>query len=136
MRKKEIVSKVKGLGLSGDEVLIYGSGAMVLRGVKEEASDVDLIAKGNDWERCKKMGKLVECDSGVGERVVFGNGVEVFNLSPWEEIKNVFAESEVIEGVRVASLESVKKYKKDRMSDKDKKDLELIEQFEKERLGR
>lgn len=120
--------------MSNEEVLVYGSGAMVVRGVKKEASDVDLMAKGKAWEECKKMGKLAECESGIGERVLVGDGVEVFNRCPWEEMERLFGGSELIEGVRVASLESVKRYKRSMMREKDKKDLSLIEKFEKGRL--
>ena len=132
MEKEEIVNKLKALRLDVDGVVVYGSGAMVLRGVKEKASDIDLIARGEVWEECKKMGKLAECESGVGERIIVDEKIEIFNLCPWEKVGDLFKGSDLIEGIRVTSLENVKRYKKERMWEKDKKDLKLIEDFERD----
>jgi hypothetical protein len=59
------------------------------------------------------------------------NGIDIFNewTHPDYNLGKLIEESDIIDDIRFVKLETVLEWKKRRASEKDKKDIELIEQY-------
>ncbi|MTI47882.1 MAG: hypothetical protein FH761_08580 [Firmicutes bacterium] len=122
LKKGNIVEKLKELNLPINEYWVLAGAALVLHGVKEETRDIDLGCTSNIIEKLASRGYKVKFEDDNSRSLQVGDEFEFFENWDVEEI-------EMIEGLPVGSLESIKKHKVDLGREKDLKDIELINQF-------
>jgi hypothetical protein len=120
--KEHIMKILKDINLSLNEYWISSGAALVIHGVKESTSDIDLgcttnlieyfIKKGNKYRVTKDNSRIVEINESV------------------ELIENWFVdEIGLIDGLPVASIESIRKQKAELGREKDIKDIMLIDEY-------
>jgi len=119
------LDELKQLNLPSKQYAIFGSGPLAIRGIRE-ARDLDILVKKDLWDSLAKIYPPNEKGNGL----MIGH-VELF--SKWEpfdvNVNELIDSAEMIEGLPFVRLEYVVEWKKHVGRDKDKKDLELIEEY-------
>ncbi|HET8883842.1 MAG TPA: hypothetical protein VFM68_00020 [Candidatus Saccharimonadales bacterium] len=125
-----IIDRVRQLNLPLDEVVVIGSG--VLDALKlRPAGDVDLVvtanlfadlASGNDWQITAKGHEVMLQQDDVEAFLSWGSEAK-------PNFRALYDEGTTIDGVRFASPQFVVDWKKQRMSEKDKADITLLEEY-------
>lgn len=126
-----LFEELKKLSLPTGEYAVFGSGPMWVRGIRE-SNDIDIITRGNAWEWAKANGKYgVKEEIGL-EYVQFVDGnIEVYrdwHPGKWN-IDELIDTADRIEGIPFVKLEYVIDWKKKKGREKDRRDLELIEEY-------
>ncbi len=124
-----LFDRVKSLNLPVSDFAIFGSGPLIVRGVIPASNDLDIICRGQAWERVKAIGELeylskydvtvvTMCDG----RLTFGNkwGIGNFNID------ELIDGAELIDGLPFVQLVHVVQYKLERASTKDLKHIEAL----------
>ena len=57
---------VRWLGLAARQFAVYGSGPLIVRGIVPATNDLDLISRGEVWDRAVELGDLVDA-TGAGD---------------------------------------------------------------------
>lgn len=124
LHKKDIIKILKDMGLPSSEYWVTSGAAMVIHGVKECTNDIDLGCTTDLIEKYIKQGcKYRFCDDKL--RIVEVNDtVEI--LENWY-VDNI----EFIDGLPVATLNSIKKQKTDLGRAKDFEDIKIIDEYMK-----
>lgn len=129
---KSFFTKAKSLKLPPGTYAVFGSGALGTRGIRK-SKDIDLIVIPEVYNRLKKDGWKEEVFP-TGKRHLVNGVFDIWadlNFSEGynPDISQVIAEAEVINGVPFIKLEETVKWKKAFGREKDKKDIELINQY-------
>ncbi len=125
------LDELKTLNLPKDKFAVFGSGPLAIRNLRENR-DVDIIAKPELWN------ELIEKYSADNKNA---KSIQIEHIEIWKEWKpfseeelNCFIDiADIIEGFRFVKLENVVKWKSYRNQNKDKIDIELINNFLKNR---
>ena len=128
MNFQDLLKELDALNFPAEKYAITSSGPLAVRGIRP-ARDIDLVVIDDFWlELGQKypIKKMEFCDSiSIGNVEILGN-FRVKNLySPKEQI----AKADLIDGRRYVNLEMVMAFKKALGRDKDKRDLELINNY-------
>lgn len=119
------LDELKQLNLPSKQYAIFGSGPLAIRGIRE-ARDIDVLVKKDLWDSLAKIYPPNEKSNGL----IIGH-VELF--SQWEpfdvNVDQLIDTAEIIEGLPFVRMEYVIEWKKHVGREKDKKDLELIEEY-------
>jgi hypothetical protein len=118
----EIINKVANESFPKTDYWVTSGAGLVLHGVKQETRDIDigctseladlLIQNGAKWNRLGDGTRRIETNSGI------------------ELFENWFVDEIIeIEGIRVATLESIRKQKAKLNRTKDWEDIALIDRF-------
>lgn len=126
LKKNDIVKILGGLDFPKSEYWIVAGTAMVMHGVKEETKDVDLGCTTKLFEQLMP-GKEVRITPHGRRTFSVNDQVEVFENWNVDEI-------EMIDGFPVASLESIKKLKREVGREKDLEDIKKIDGFIKKKI--
>ena len=124
-------NELKELNLPKNEYVILGSGPLVIRGLRGNNHDIDILVTKKLWNKLIKEYpvKIKEVKDKKREFMKVGN----ISISyPWDDsnlLKNVFETADVVEGYKFASLEDMKLWKSYIGRDKDIEDVKLIEQY-------
>jgi hypothetical protein len=123
----ELIKEITKLRFPKDKFAVFGSGPIVIRGLRD-ANDVDIIVKKSLWT------ELVWTHPSKKNSIQLGKTVEVYKdwIPTWDGNPGIDAlidTAEIIEGVRFVKLEHVLAWKKKRATDKDLKDVKLIEDY-------
>lgn len=106
----EILARLAELDLPAGDYLVHSSASLVLRGVLEQAGDLDIVACGAAW---RKAEALVANGAGLldrgrqDQRVSVGDDVEIYDGWLGEEAEPLVARAEVVRGVPCAPLADV-----------------------------
>lgn len=121
---KQLLKELKKLNFPSDQYAIFGSGPMGIRGLKE-INDLDVVVSGGLYEKLKN--KFKEEKPG---QIKIGN-VEIFPC--WnaliEKPEEVIKRAENIHGFKFITLPDLIQWKSKMGREKDKKDIEIIEEF-------
>lgn len=120
--KEEIIRVLKDMDLPLSQYWITSGAALVIHGVKEGTNDIDLgctttfaenfIKKGCKYKQADDKSRIIEVNDEL------------------ELIENWFVDEVVfIDGLPVASLESIKKQKAELGREKDIRDIKLIDEY-------
>ena len=130
---EELFKKLKEMNLPKGKFVIFGSGPMGIRGLKE-SHDLDVIVTEDIFNDFKKRSdfkgfKLDKKKS--GNEYLEKDGIELYeNWHPGDwDINKLIQEAEIIDDLPFVKLEDVLKWKKLKMREKDIKDIELIEDY-------
>lgn len=125
LNREDVLRIARETGLVGEDCWLTSGAALVLFGVKETTRDVDLICTTRLADRLEAQGYPFRRDGLDGTRIFAINGqVEVLEDWDTEEIVEV-------EGLRTASLLSIRKQKEKLGREKDWADMARIDEFMK-----
>ncbi len=125
-----LVKKLLSLGLPPDDFVVFGSGPLMARGLRE-SHDLDVLARGAAWEKARAAGEPRLSKQGDPAAVFFGGEIEVFGSwgpGVWD-VDGLIDGADVIDGIRFATLENVLKWKRLLGRPKDLADIALIEAY-------
>lgn len=131
MKKHEIISKVKSLKLSDKSYVVFGSCPLAAFDLRE-ANDIDMLVSEEVFELLKSKG-WKQIDKGPKDKPITLDTFEAhksWDFSPYSpSLNHLLSTALIIDGVPFAALEEVKKWKQGRMSNKDRLDIKLIDNF-------
>ena len=131
-----IFEKVASLNLPIGKYVVFGSGPLQARGIRE-SRDIDILTLPEIYDQLKNQGdweekiwpngdKYLEKDSiEVGFDWVFKNGDQVYDPN----IQKLIDEAEIINGIPFVRLEEVMVWKQVRGKEKDLEDIKLIRAY-------
>lgn len=127
--REDVLSIARRIEFMGPECWLTSGAALVLFGVRESTRDVDLVCTKELADRLEAEGYPFRRD-GLDNTRIFSVNEHVEVLEEWETEEVV-----EIEGLRSASLLSIRKQKEALGREKDLRDIALIDGFirEKER---
>lgn len=135
MSKNDFIAGVKATGLPLDQLIVIGSGALAVHGIRR-ARDIDLVVT-------KPVFAVLERDN-TWKRGFQGSSsyaLEKGNIEVWTDwstdgtghptYEDLLLDSELIDGVRFVTLEYVRARKLERGSDKDLEDIRKIDEYQR-----
>ena len=128
-----LFDRVKKLNLPVSDFAIFGSGPLIVRGIIPASNDLDIICRGQAWERVKAIGELeylskydvtvvTMCDG----RLTFGTRWAIGEFDTDELIDG----AEEIDGLPFVRLEHVKNYKEISKRPKDLRHIEALKAYQ------
>jgi len=130
----DLFEKFKALNLPIGEYAIFGSGPMAIRGLRK-SSDIDLVVTDKFFKELEKLPQWKKEKSCLGSDMLIrrDSELEVEALMEWMpgawDIEGLIKNADIIDGLAFVKLEEVLRWKKMRDKEKDKKDIELIEEY-------
>ena len=122
MKKDDITARLANFSFSTDDYWIITGAAMVLYGIREETSDIDMGCTKEMADRLEALGFLDHV-SGDGKRCFkYSDSIEIIEGWLRDSIQNVG-------GFPVISIDGLVEMKRELGREKDKRDIELIEAF-------
>ncbi len=130
MENENIFEKVKSLGLKLGEYVVISGGVLEAHGIRK-AGDCDLVVTEEVYERL----------ANDGWEIVFTNDKFILTKDAFEvatdssfnnyspDTKKLILEADVINGCAFAKIEETLKFKNELGREKDKKDVEMIEEY-------
>ena len=118
------------LQLPPDDYALFGSGPLLARGWIDQASDLDVVARGAAWKKARALGRQIHLKEhgvdviAIGDHITIGNRWAIGQFS----IDQLIDQAECIAGVPCAPLRYVIEYKRLAGRPKDREHLERIEQ--------
>ena len=124
----QYLDKLNKLNLPNSQYAIFGSGPMAIRGIRE-SNDFDIIVKKELWDRLIKQysAKIDKPDC-----IEIGN-IEIYKtwLELTAQIDEMIDSADIIAGFPFVKLEFVVSWKRSMGREKDIRDLELIEKYQR-----
>lgn len=112
---------------------IFGSGPLLVRGVIDDVSDIDIICRGSAWQHAQSLGKLLYLEDYDVHVVSIDDGLITFGTS-WGigefDCEELIDTAEDIRGLPFVQLQYVVDYKRIANRPKDVKHLELLRKFD------
>ena len=122
MKKAEMIEKLKAFPYDPAEYWVITGGAMVLYGIREESSDIDLGCTAGLANRLEQEGYLYKVTSDGNRWFKLGNDIEVFENWLFDTVDHV-------DGIPVISVQGLIEMKKDLGRERDLRDIALINDF-------
>ena len=122
MNKAEMTAKLKAFPYDPAEYWVITGGAMVLYGIREESSDIDLGCTAQMADRLEQEGYLYKVTDDGNRWFKLGNDIEVFENWLFDTVDHV-------DGIPVISVQGLIEMKKDLGREKDLRDIALINDF-------
>ena len=131
MRAPEAFGLLRRVGLPLGHFAVFGSGPLLVRGIIDEADDLDVIARGPAWRQAVATGTLVDLEEhGVTVASFFGGAITVGNR--WAigdvSVDALINSAEMLDGLPFVQLEHVRSYKRIAARPKD---LDHIDRLDK-----
>lgn len=123
MNKEELLKLVESLNIPKDEYYILGGGSLVMFGIKETTSDLDLCVSNELFAKLKEKYNLDEKDKNECGFYQISDIIEIIP-NPKEEFT-----AQEIDGYKVEELKRILEFKKKRNAPKDKPYIEKITQY-------
>lgn len=120
----EQLKQIEQLHLAKHQYLIWGSGPLAIRGIRE-SKDIDLVVTKQIWNQ------LANRYPPSSQMVICIGNIEIWNdcLNLTGQIDNMITHPDMIEGFPFMTLRHTIEWKKQMNRDKDLKDIALIEAF-------
>jgi hypothetical protein len=129
MNDKEMVTAVRGLGMTKSQFAVCGSSVLMIHGLVSLVRDIDIIAYGDAWEHVCNGRQPRKAP--LGDNVVsFREGqIEVFDgwSSTGWRVQDMIAEADLIDGIRYIRLERILENKLWMNRPKDQEHIALIQ---------
>lgn len=134
MTQEEIIAKVKSLDLPEGSYVVFGSAPLTFAGIRE-ANDIDLLVSKALFEQLKKNGWR-EVDKGRNDKPLVRDIFEAhktWDFSTYNPtLEGLLSRATDVEGIPIASLEDVRRWKEASGRSKDLMDLELIKKYKRD----
>ncbi len=128
-----LFDRVKRLNLPVSDFAIFGSGPLIVRGIIPASNDLDIICRGQAWERVKAIGELeylskydVTVVTMCGGRLTFGTKWAIGEF----DIDELIDGAEEIDGLPFVRLEHVTNYKEISKRPKDLRHIEALKAYQ------
>lgn len=125
----EILDQLRTLSLPSTDYAIFGSGPLLVRGIVDTVSDLDVVCRGEAWVAATAAAAAQRVEEGV---TVVSIGPISFGTS-WGlgrfDIDRLIDEAETISGLPFVRLEHVIAYKRAAGRPKDLAHLQMIEKW-------
>ena len=124
-----LLKELAKLNLPKDKFVIFGSGPMAIRGIRN-SEDLDILVKEDLWKELSNKYPLYDTKK---PSIKIGN-IEIFNnWLPWfKETAKLLEDYDLIQGLRFVKLKYLVQWKTAMGRDKDLKDVVLIKEFIKD----
>lgn len=126
---KTIRARLEQLHLPLGDYAVHSSASLVLRGVLEEAGDVDVVCRGAAWGQALALveaGSATLHEGGLDKQVRFGDDVELYDGWLGADVEQLIDEAELIGGLPCVRLTAVVAMKEQLNRAKDRVHLERI----------
>ena len=121
MNKKEIIDTINKYKLDKEQFIVISGSALVLNDVKENTNDIDIWCSDSYFNYLlEKYNCKYKKTNKVGEKIYFMD--EYFNIGVSFKPEQI----NLVEGIKVASLNDVLEFKQFLNREKDKEDIDLI----------
>ena len=120
MVKANIIKRITELNYPVNDYWLITGGAMVLYGLRDTTSDIDLGCNKSLADMLEKNGFTTTKLSDGTRKITIANDMEIFE--DW-----IFDRAEIRDGISVISLKGLLEMKQHLGREKDLKDIELIE---------
>ena len=125
---ERLLEELKKLNLPKDKYIIFGSGPMAIRGIRD-SEDIDVLVTKALFEEL-----LIKFPQDISNHPLGMMSIGDIEIgSSWQGNKSmtnkIIGDAEFIQGFPFARLGRVIKWKKDMGREKDKRDLKLIEEY-------
>ena len=122
----EILEQLRALALPVGDYAVFGSGPMLVRGIIDTVSDLDVLCRGMAWSKAQELATSTAVEEGVAVvragPISFGTRWGLGGI----DVNRLIDEVEIIDGLPFAPLEAVVAYKRAAGRPKDVAHLELI----------
>jgi len=129
-RFQKLIGELKAIGLPPDDFAVFGSGPLAARGLRD-VSDLDIVARGEAWEKAKRFGTPGQTQSGDASFFFADGKIEICDR--WGPVEwntdQLIDTADAIDDVRFVKIEIVMQDKIKRGREKDLKDVELIGRY-------
>ena len=130
---EQLLNKLRSLELPAEDFAIFGSGPMYPRGIKELGHDIDIVARGNAWEKALTYAEpnFTWKDSGAKAMSLFEGQIEIFDgwgPGKWD-VNELIDSADIFDGIRYVNLDNLIKWKKEMGRTKDLEHIKLIEEY-------
>ncbi|MBQ7060043.1 MAG: hypothetical protein IJM83_12220 [Firmicutes bacterium] len=122
MKKADIIEKLHSFPYDTKDYWVITGGAMVMYGIREETSDIDLGCTSELADRLEKDGFLYQIKPDGTRWFRIGSDIEVYENWLYESV-------ELVDGIPVISIPGLIAMKQTIGREKDKRDLKLIEEY-------
>ena len=122
----DLLALVDELGLDLDDMVIFGSGPLLAKGIRSDVGDLDIVARDRTWKVVELHGDPVIGEINGARMFEFCAGRIQFSagwVSPAWHASDLIARAEIIEGLPFACLEDVLAYKEQLHRPKDQPDI-------------
>lgn len=131
-----IVEEVQKLNLPAGKYAVFGSGPLVVRGIRD-SRDIAIVVTGELFDELGKDPAWTKDQIRDHHPVLRKDNVEIFKTwapDSWD-VEGLIKGAELIDGIPFVKLDEVIDWKTLRNELKDKEDLVLIENYRKEHPG-
>ena len=128
-RTTQLFDTLRALDLPMGDYAVFGSGPLIVRGVVDADNDLDVVSRGDAWDRARLLGEIVTLPEHGVDVASFADGAVTVGES-WAygdiDIDEVIDTAETIDGLPFARLEFVVRYKQAAGRPKDLEHLRLL----------
>lgn len=126
MNREEIIEKLKEYNFDKNKYIVISGAAMVLLGIKDKTHDIDIAVK-EDYKDYLVDNYNVTFDrmNEYNEPVYFIDNIVNFAVTYYTDIK------EYVSGIPVQNVNDILKLKKGLNREKDKTDIEKLEEYKR-----
>jgi len=126
-----LFKKLFSLGLPPEDYAVFGSGPMLVHGLRATIGDLDIIARGSAWQKAHQFGEEQTAPSGLGKAILPAEGIQIYNA--WGPGKwtadELIDTSEIIDGIKFVTLDKVAYWKELMGRPKDVEDVKAINHY-------
>lgn len=132
MKFEDLIKELDKLNLPVDQYVIVSSGSLAVRGIRE-ARDLDISVSAKLWSDLIKTYPAID-EHGIS-KIEIGDIIEIlgggsfFHDESIATYQQIFDSADVIDGKRYMNLELLRKFKVKMGREKDQKDVELIDEY-------
>ncbi|MFC3573384.1 hypothetical protein ACFOZ0_08880 [Streptomyces yaanensis] len=132
LRRHPFICELLSLDLPSSDYVVAGSGPLLAHGLRQDVSDLDVVARGDAWKIASSMAEATPPPSGHGLMVVLFDGdIEIFDrwLPGTQDADGLIDSAEFIQGIPFCPLSEVMAWKTRSNRDKDKQDIKLLRKY-------
>jgi hypothetical protein len=132
---REILDELRSLRLPIGDYAVFGSGPLLVRGIIDAVSDLDVLCRSAAWDTAQRLADTETVEHGA--RVVSIGGLSfgtTWGLGTFD-VDELIDGAETIDGLPFVRLEHVVTYKRVAARPKDLEHLELIDSWKQRRGG-
>ncbi|MFF4527574.1 hypothetical protein [Streptomyces bluensis] len=132
LRRHPFVRELLSLHLPPNDYVVAGSGPLLAHGLRQDVSDLDIVARGDAWKIAVSMAEATQPPSGRGLMVVlFSGDIEIFDqwLPGTRDADDLIDSADFIQQVPFCPLAEVLAWKTRSNRDKDQQDIKLIKEY-------
>jgi hypothetical protein len=125
-----LIRRLRSLRLDPADFVVFGSAPLLAHGLRQQISDLDVVARGRAWRRARQLGQRLVRGGGHSEMVQIDGGLIEISaawITPRWSADELIDQAEVIDDIRYARLDQVLAYKRLLRRPKDLLDIARLE---------